>query len=184
MKKISIIILALACSLSFFLNVAAQELPPPSPFCDELLPLNYFERVLEERGEGIQLRTTSVITEDDERCSRIYYKGEGSRFSDELIMLVSPARDSDGARSAVMRIAREAEEFNSFGLAYPENLGDTAVVFILPDPLSEWRVQFNVTFALNESVVELKYYNVDDGLDNKFIYSLSELTELARLVAQ
>jgi hypothetical protein len=45
-------------------------------------------------------------------------------------------------------------------------------------------MEFNVSFALGDRVVELRYFNVDDAKRNKFIQASSELEAIARRIAE
>lgn len=154
----------------------------PSPWCDALLPVSAIADAVRQDTAGLSRRASGVIAEDARRCNRVYSIGD-NRFSDELIVLVTPARDAAAARADIARIIREARVENYFGLAQPAALGDAAVSFIRPDPLSSHRVEFNVSFAVDGQVFELKYQNVDDGQHNKFVQSLDEVVAIARGVA-
>lgn len=154
----------------------------PSAFCDRLLPVATVSDSLGRAVPGLQRRATGVVREDARHCNRIYAIGQ-DRFSDELIVLVSPARDAAGARATVQRMAREARGAHYFGLSRPEGIGDAAVHYRRRDPLNDARMELNVSFALGDLVVELKYQNVDDGKRNKFVQSSDELIALARRVA-
>lgn len=154
----------------------------PSAFCDRLLPVAAIPASLGRAVPGLQRRATGVVREDARHCNRLYSIGE-DRFSDELIVLVSPARDAAGARATVQRMAREARGAHYFGLSRPEGIGDAAVHYRRRDPLGASRMELNVSFALGDLVVELKYQNVDDGKRNKFVQSSDELIALARRVA-
>ena len=176
---------AAALGLAALVGVVAPALArdrTPSAFCDRLLPVAAIPAALGRPVPGLQRRATGLIREDAHRCNRIYSIGQ-DRFSDELIVLVSPARDAAGARATVQRMAREARGAHYFGLSRPEGIGDAAVHYRRRDPLSEARMELNVSFALGDLVVELKYQNVDDGKRNKFVQSSDELIALARRVA-
>jgi hypothetical protein len=71
-----------------------------------------------------------------------------------------------------------------FGLSRPEGIGASAVHFRQPDPLASHRMEFNVSFALGDRVVELRYFNVDDAKPNKFLQASSELEAIARRIAE
>lgn len=151
----------------------------PSAWCDAVLPVAAIAEAVPQDTTGLSRRASGVIAEGEGRCNRIYSIG-GSRFSDELIVLVTPARDPAAARADIERIVREARTEGYFGLARPEALGDAAVRFIRPDPLSNgYRVEFNLSFALGDRVFELKYQSVDDGELNKFVQSANELVGIA-----
>ncbi len=162
---------------------AQAEDRTPSSFCDRLLPVATVSDSLGRAVPGLQRRATGVVREDARHCNRIYAIGQ-DRFSDELIVLVSPARDAAGARATVQRMAREARGAHYFGLSRPEGIGDAAVHYRRRDPLNDARMELNVSFALGDLVVELKYQNVDDGKRNKFVQSSDELIDLARRVAR
>jgi hypothetical protein len=154
----------------------------PSPWCDALLPVSAIADAVRQDTTGLSRRASGFIAENARRCSRIYSIGD-NRFSDELIVLVTPARDAAAARADIARIIREARVENYFGLSHPASLGDAEVRFIRPDPLSGHRVEFNVSFAIGGQVFELKYQNVDDGRHNKFVQSIDEVVAIARGVA-
>lgn len=155
----------------------------PSAACDALLPATAIADAVRQPTRGLSRRASGVVAEDARRCSRIYSQG-GDRFSDELIVLVTPARGPREARADIERIAREARTEGYPGLERPEALGDAAVRFLRPDPLSNGRrVEFNVSFAVDDRVFELKYQSVDDGKDNKFVQSADEVVAIARGVA-
>ena len=168
-----------ACVLA--MPTSAQD-RTPSAFCDRLLPVETIPASLGRAVPGLQRRATGVVREDTRHCNRLYSIGE-DRFSDELIVLVSPARNAAGARATVQRMAREARGAHYFGLSRPEGIGDAAVHYRRRDPLNDARMELNVSFALGDLVVELKYQNVDDGKRNKFVQSSDELIALARRVA-
>ena len=88
-----------------------------------------------------------------------------------------------GAVATVNRMARETG-VRRFGLSRPEGIGASAVHFRQPDPLASHRMEFNVSFALGDRVVELRYFNVDDAKLNKFIQASSELEAIARRIAE
>ena len=155
----------------------------PSAWCDALIPVEDIAAVIgADRAAGIARRASGVVPEDDRRCSRIYSIGD-DRFSDELVFMASPARDAAGAVATVNRMARETG-VRRFGLSRPEGLGASAVHFRQPDPLASHRMEFNVSFALGDRVVELRYFNVDDAKRNKFLQASSELEAIARRVAE
>lgn len=175
---------AAACLL---LAAAACQAPArdavASAECDALLPISAIANVVLQDTAGLSRRATGVIAEDARRCSRLYSQGN-DRFSDELIVLATPAHDPAAARADIERIAREARDARYFGLDRPQRLGDAAVRFIRPDPLSNGRrVEFNVSFAVDDRVFELKYQSVDDGKRNKFVQSADEVVAMARGVA-
>lgn len=154
----------------------------PSAWCDALFPVADIAGELgAARTAGVARRASGVVAEDERHCSRIYSIGD-DRFSDELVFMVSPARDAAGAIAAVNAMARDTS-VRRFGLSRPEGLGAAAVHFRQPDPLSERRMEFNVSFALADRVVELRYFSVDDAKRNKFIQASSELEAIARRVA-
>lgn len=154
----------------------------PSAFCDRLLPVAVIPAALGRPVPDLQRRATGLIREDAHRCNRIYSIGE-DRFSDELIVLVSPARNAAAARATVQRMAREARGAHDSGLSRPEGIGDAAVHYRRRDPLAAARMELNVSFALGVLVVALKYQNVDDGKRNKFVQASDELIALARRIA-
>ena len=155
----------------------------PSAWCDALFPAADVAAVVgAERASGVARRASGVVPEDARHCSRIYSIGD-DRFSDELVFMVSPARDAAGAVATVDRMARETG-VRRFGLSRPEGLGAAAVHFRQPDPLASHRMEFNVSFALGDRVVELRYFNVDDAKLNKFIQASSELEAIARRIVE
>lgn len=154
----------------------------PSAFCDRLLPVATIPDSLGRAVPGLQRRATGVVREDARHCNRIYSIGE-DRFSDELIVLVSPARNAAAARSTVQRMAGDARGAHYFGLSRPAGIGDAAVHYRRRDPLNDARMELNVSFALGPLVIELKYQNVDDGKRNKFVQGSDELIALARRIA-
>ncbi|KFN46165.1 hypothetical protein N787_11405 [Arenimonas metalli CF5-1] len=155
----------------------------PSAWCDALFPVDDIAAVIgADRAAGIARRASGVVPEDDRRCSRIYSIGD-DRFSDELVFMVSPARDAAGAVATVDRMARDTG-VRRFGLSRPEGIGASAVHFRQPDPLASHRMEFNVSFALGNRVVELRYFSVDDAKRNKFLQASSELEAIARRIAE
>lgn len=169
----------IACAVVATAHAKART---PSAFCDRLLPVATIPDALGRAVPGLQRRATGVVREDASHCNRIYSIGN-DRFSDELIVLVSPARTGEGARATVAGMAREARDAGYFGLSRPEGLGDAAVHYRRRDPLRDARMELNVSFVLGTQVVELKYQNVDDGKRNKFVQSSDELIALARRIA-
>lgn len=162
------------------LTASAAE---PSAWCDALFPVaDITAAVGDARAAGVARRASGVLPEDARRCSRIYSIGD-DRFSDELVFMVSPARDAAGAVATINSMARETG-VRRFGLSRPEALGASAVHFRQPDPLSERRMEFNVSFALGDRVVELRYFSVDDAKRNKFIQASSEIEAIARRIAE
>lgn len=154
----------------------------PSAWCDALFPLSDIAAVIgETRAAGIERRASGVVPEDERHCSRIYSQGE-DRFSDELVFMTSPARDAAGATSTIEAMARDGARH--FGFSRPAGVGQAAVHFRKPDPLSDRRMEFNVSFALGDRVVELRYFSVDDGKRNKFLQASSELEAIARRIAE
>lgn len=155
----------------------------PSAWCDALFPVDDIAAVIGAgRAAGIARRASGVVPEDDLRCSRLYSIGD-DRFSDELVFMVSPARSAALAVGAIDRMARETG-VRRFGLSRPEGIGASAVHFRQPDPLASHRMEFNVSFALGDRVVELRYFSVDDAKRNKFIQASSELEAIARRIAE
>jgi len=154
----------------------------PSAFCDRLLPVAAIPASLGRAVPGLQRRAAGVVREDARRCNRLCAIGR-DRFGDELILLVSPARDAADARATVQRMDREASGAHDFGLSRPEGIGDAAVHCRRRDPLGASRMELNLSFALGARVVESKCQNVDDGKRNKFVQSSDELIALARRVA-
>ncbi|KAA2284084.1 hypothetical protein [Arenimonas fontis] len=155
----------------------------PSAWCDALFPVSDIAAAIGgARAAGVERRASGVVAEDDRHCSRIYSQG-GDRFSDELVFMVSPARDAAGAVATINAMARE-DGSRRFGLSRPEGLGSAAVHFRKPDPLADHRMEFNVSFALGDRVIELRYFNVDDGKRNKFLQASSELEAIARRIAE
>jgi hypothetical protein len=172
----------LAAALLAAAAMSAQA-AEPSAWCDALFPVGDIAAVVgADRAAGIARRASGVVAEDARHCSRLYSIGD-DRFSDELVFMVSPARDAAGAVATVDRMARETG-VRRFGLSRPEGIGATAVHFRQPDPLSERRMEFNVSFALGDRVVELRYFSVDDAKRNKFIQASSELEAIARRIAE
>lgn len=166
------------------LCAAAAPVPAaePSSWCDALFPVADIAAELgAARTAGVARRASGVVAEDGRHCSRIYSIGD-DRFSDELVFMVSPARDAASAVATVNAMARDSG-VRRFGLSRPEGLGAAAVHFRQPDPLSERRMEFNVSFALADRVVELRYFSVDDAKRNKFIQASSELEAIARRIA-
>lgn len=171
--------LALALLLAAGPAVSAE----PSAWCDALFPVDDIAAVIgAERAASIARRASGVVAEDERHCSRIYSIGE-DRFSDELVVMVSPARDAAGAVRTIDSIAR-GDGGRRFGESRPAGIGSAAVHFRQPDPLSSMRMEFNVSFALDDRVVELRYFNVDDGKRNKFLQASSELEAIARRIAE
>ncbi|ODS64256.1 MAG: hypothetical protein ABS41_03060 [Arenimonas sp. SCN 70-307] len=161
-------------------GAAAAE---PSAWCDALFPVGDIAAVIgAERAAGIERRASGVVAEDARHCSRLYSIGE-DRFSDELVFMVSPARDAAGAVRTIESIAR-GDGGRRFGESRPEGLGAAAVHFRAPDPLASHRMEFNVSFALGDRVIELRYFNVDDGKQNKYLQASSELEAIARRIAE
>lgn len=170
-------------ALALLLAAGPAAAAGPSPWCDALFPVADIAAVIgAARADGIERRASGVVAEDGRHCSRIYSIG-GDRFSDELVFMVSPARDAAGAVATIDAMARE-DGSRRFGLSRPEGLGAAAVHFRKPDPLADHRMEFNVSFALGDRVLELRYFNVDDGKLNKFLQASSELEAIARRIAE
>lgn len=159
----------------------AQGSTEPSAWCDRVLPLDTLRSVLGPEAARVERRATGVVPEGEGRCNRIYSIGRDP-FSDELILLVSGARDAAGARRSLDRIA--ADVINPFGLERPEGIGDAAVHYRANDPLRRAAFHTNVSFAVGDRVFELKYVNVDDGKDNVFVFNSEQMLALARSVAE
>ena len=155
---------------------------PPSARCDALLPVSAIAAAVAADTARLAREATGVIAEDDRHCHRRYRIG-ATPASDELIFMVSPARDPAAARAAIAAMAREAQADHDYGLSRPEGLGDAAVHFRRRDPLSSRRMGLHVAFALDDLVVELGYHNVDDGERNKFVQASAEVEAIARGVA-
>lgn len=170
-------------ALALVLAAGPAAAAEPSAWCDALFPVDDLAAVIgAERAAGITRRASGVVAEDDRHCSRIYSIGE-DRFSDELVFMVSPARDAAGAVRTVESIAR-GDGGRRFGESRPAGIGSAAAHFRQPDPLSSMRMEFNVSFALEDRVIELRYFNVDDGKRNKFLQASSELEAIARRIAE
>lgn len=174
-------ITGLTLAVSFFYSHASlAQKNQPSAFCDQLLPVTTVENTFGEKATNIVRKPTNVIPESTTQCNRIYAENDFDRFSDELIVLVTTASSPAGAKSSLERIAREAK--GSFGLSRPDQIGDSAVHFRRRDPLSDARMEFNVSFVVGKHLIELKYQSVDDGKDNKFVYESNELEKLAKKI--
>ena len=180
-RQASAALLAGLLACAFAMPSFAQD-RTPSAFCDRLLPVATIPDSLGRAVPGLQRRATGVVREDARHCNRIYSIG-ADRFSDELIVLVSPARNAAAARSTVQRMAGDARGAHYFGLSRPAGIGDAAVHYRRRDPLNDARMELNVSFALGPLVIELKYQNVDDGKRNKFVQGSDELIALARRIA-
>lgn len=166
--------------------VAAEH--TPSPFCETLLPVTELRTLLGSKASAVERSVRGPIKETDRQCSRIYALPPFDRFSDELILLVTPRRGSGtstatpaAAQQQLDAIARHAGKV--FGLSQPTGIGDAAVHFRRPDPLSSSRMEFNLSFIRGAHLVELKYQSVDDGKQNKFVYESVELEALAKAIA-
>ncbi|MBB1061842.1 hypothetical protein [Marilutibacter spongiae] len=154
----------------------------PSAWCDRLLPVAAIAEAVGASSTGLERVATGVVAEDDRHCHRRYRIGQVPA-SDELILMVTPARDAGAARAAVDGMARDATAAHYFGLSRPTGLGDAAVHYRRRDPLSEARMGLHVNFAMSGQVVELAYHNVDDGERNKFVQASSEVEAIARGIA-
>lgn len=159
----------------------AQGSAEPSAWCDRVLPLETLRSVLGPEAARVERRATGVVPEGEGRCNRIYSIGRDP-FSDELILLVSGERNSAVARRSLDRIAGDV--VNPFGLSRPEGIGDAAVHYRANDPLRRAAFHTNVSFAVGDRVFELKYINVDDGQDNKFVFNSEQMLALARRIAE
>ncbi len=160
---------------------ALADTTAESAFCDGLLPVETLVAHLGDKAKEVERKAAGPRKESSEVCSRIYAHPPFDRLSDELIFLVTPFSSAEGATRALERIAKDASK--AFGFSRPEAIGDTAVHFRRPDPLSSMRLEMNISFASGKYLVELKYQNVDDGKQNKFVHSSSELEPLAKFVA-
>lgn len=156
----------------------------PSEWCDAFLPLSLFAEVIPEPelARSITRRTSGLIAEDGDRVCNRLYSIDDVRGSDVLILIVSSVLSSENARHNVDFIGEDAQERSVWNFARVDRLGDRAVRFFWVDPLQRSTGEFNVSFAMGDRVVELKYMNVDDGLPNTFFQSLDELEALARLM--
>lgn len=168
-------------------SVTAAE-QSPSPFCENLLPVAELRALLGSKAAAVERNVRGPVKETDRQCSRIYALPPFDRFSDELILLVTPRRVSGtspatpaAAQKQLDAIARHAGKV--FGLSQPTGIGDAAVHFRRPDPLSSSRMEFNLSFIRGAHLVELKYQSVDDGKQNKFVYESVELEALAKAIA-
>lgn len=152
-----------------------------SAFCDRLLPLDIFVPHLGDKASGVMRKAAGPRAESADSCSRVYAQEKFDRFSDELIFLVTPFSTPDGAKRALESIAKDGA--NAFGFSRPQGIGNAAVHFRRPDPLSSMRLELNMSFVQGKYLVELKYQSVDDGKQNKFVHSSSELEPLAKAIA-
>lgn len=156
----------------------------PSPWCDEILPASLIAEVSLGWEDAIERRASGWVEESEGTCNRLY-TAEGERLTDHLILLVTSGYSVGVGIDNVNFIGEDAEETEgTWNLAWLDGLGSRAVRFIRMDPLNSRTAELNVSFALGEWVVELKYMNVDDGLPTKFFESLGEVEELARRMAE
>lgn len=162
-------------------GVQAQGSTEPGAWCDRVLPLETVRDVLGPEAARVERRATGVVPEGEGRCNRIYSIGRDP-FSDELILLVSGARNSVVARRSLDRIA--ADVLDPFSLERPAGIGDAAVHYRANDPLRRAAFHTNVSFAVGDRVFELTYINVDDGQDNTFVFNSEQMLALARRIAE
>ena len=156
----------------------------PSAFCETLLPVAELRTLLGSKAAAVERSVRGPVTETAQQCSRIYALPPFDRFSDELIMLVTPRRGTAtpaAAKQQLDALARHAGKV--LGLSQPAGIGDAAVHFRRPDPVSSSRMEFNLSFIRGPHLVELKYQSVDDGKQNKFVYESVELEALAKAIA-
>lgn len=154
----------------------------PSAWCDHILPPSLIWEVVDFYEDRIERRVPGLIAETEDTCNRVY-SVDDQVLTDNLILLVSADGSVDGARRNVEFIASDAERDElTFELSRLDGLGHHAVAFFRMEPRGVTG-EFNVSFAVGDRVVEIKYFNVDDGLPGKFIQSLEELITIAVQVA-
>ncbi|TDQ49129.1 hypothetical protein [Permianibacter aggregans] len=169
--------LFLSTGLALFASsAAAAEL-----HCEQLLTPADLHNALGEKARAIVSKPSGVVQETGGRCSRLFAMGQFDRFSDELILMVSPANSVDSAKATVERMANDAKKY--FGFSRPA-IGDNAVHYRRLDPLNDARMGMHIHFSVGKYVVELTYHNVDDGKRNKFVIESKELEPLATLLAK
>lgn len=155
----------------------------PSAWCDEILPESLIVEVSLGWEATVERRTSGWVEETEGVCNRLY-TAEGQRLTDHLILIVTSGYSAEGGAHNVTFIGEDAEATEgTWDLAWIDGLGHRAVRFLRLGPLSSTVGELNVSFAIGEWVVELKYMNVDDGLPTKFFESLDEVEELAWRVA-
>ena len=162
-------------------QMSAADKLPPSEFCDQILPLATVIHLLGKNADSLVRSTVGFVPESEERCSRIYAKPNSDRFSDELMMLVTVADSAEGALASLEQRAEKARGYK--GYSRPRKIGKRALAYRRPDPLSQIRKEFNMTFVVDKYLIELKYQSVDDGKQNKFMHRSSELVPVARTAA-
>ncbi len=153
----------------------------PSPWCDEVFPDGLIHEVAFDWTEPIERRTSGWVAEEEGTCNRLY-SAVGARLTDSLIFLVTSGYSAEGGVRNVEFIGEDAEAA-SWGFAWIDDLGHRGVKFFRLDPLNDMVGELNVSFAVGEWLVELKYMNWDDGLPTKFFQSIDEVEALARLIA-
>ena len=149
--------------------------------CEQLLTPADLRSVLGEKAQTIVTKPSGVVRETGGRCSRLFAKGQFDRFSDEMILMISPANSADSAKATIDRMAKDAKKY--FGFSRPA-IGDNAVHYRRLDPLNDARMGMHVNFSVGKYVVELAYHNVDDGKRNKFVIESKELEPVALLLAK
>lgn len=153
----------------------------PSAWCDEVFPAPLIQEVAFDWTDPIERRTSGWVAEEEGTCNRLY-TAVGARFSDELVFLLTSGYSPEGGVRNVEFIGNDAEG-ESWDVTWIDDLGHRGVRFFRLDPLRSSVGELNVSFAVGEWLVELKYMNWDDGLPTKFLQSLDEVEALARLVA-
>lgn len=155
----------------------------PHEWCDALLPTSVIEDVAGDFAGRIERRTSSLVEETEGRCTRTY-SVDGQRLTDDLVLLVTPVSSVDAAVTNVRWIGDDAAGYDStVHHEWLDEPGDLAVAFYGPYNPSGTVWQFKVAFALGGHVVEVAYYNWDDGVPGKFVQSLDEVVEIARRIA-
>ncbi|WP_194776357.1 hypothetical protein [Pararhodonellum marinum] len=156
-------------------QVKAQELNCPSYLTPQMLA-----EVFGDRVSGIQIQATNL--EKENLCNRTISIGKVDHFSDLLVFIVSTSQSHEGAQRTLKFMAKGHEA--DFYYGWPENIGDLCFRYLQPNLLSSHRTEMNVSFVYKNLLVELKYFNVDDGKNNKFVYQVSELEALAKMIVE
>lgn len=159
------------------------EATAPHEWCDALLPTTEIEELAGGFDGRIERRTSSLVEETEGRCTRTY-SVDGQRLTDDLVLLVSPGGSVDGAVRNV-RFIGDTGSADDVTVHYEwvDDLGDLAFAYFGPYSPTGTVWHFTVAFAMSGHVVEVAYYNWDDGLPGKFVQSLEEVIEIARRIA-
>lgn len=151
----------------------------PIQECESWLSKTMVQEVVGVRADNLQVLKNPQ--QHPGGCNLSNTAGSFDPFSDMLILIISEAAKAEAARASLRQMAKGHEKDFQFG--WPEQIGDLCLRYLQPDPLSPYRVGFNISFIHKAWLIELKYFSVDDGRNNKFIQTILELESIALLMA-